>query len=396
MNMNQYHAINHILYACNRSKWYIKTKNIQYCSNVLVRLQEPIRKCTVGWFCRLLYPSIFILLCPTGKSIATILQNSHYHVNTTVDKCAMISFHQMFWMAEKTPMQHPMTSHLTSGGGIVDPPIGKKSGLLRLFLAIRRRVSPVVVRWHVVVKKKHSSRWNDLGHLVNSFCSFCKAFVSCSESKTKHIAAGRSTHPAFVISRFFWVLYLLGAIDDMKLNFECTLSTLRFFILQNNTVLPVMKTWYPNLTAARWCSCLWPWSKARKSDLGRAEGPRLGQKNIPTTELLALVQVLTWKDFCCKNPVVLLGIARLSWILDVQNSSWVSFIIILSGFPSKRDSKKPFATEIKVLWVLTSGQILKIQTAQKMLGQKKNTCWIYTILGPKIRRIFRDFESLKL
>lgn len=158
-----------------------------------------------------------------------------------------------------------------------------------------------------------------------------------------------------------------------------------------------MKTWYPNLTAARWCSCLWPWSKARKSDLGRAEGPRLGPSGTSQQprywplcrcwhERISAVRILS----------VLLGIARLSWILDVQNPSWVSFIIILSGFPSKRDSKKPFATEIKVLWVSTSGQILKIQTAQKMLGQKKHTCWIYTILGPKFIRIFGDFESLKL
>ena len=150
-----------------------------------------------------------------------------------------------------------------------------------------------------------------------------------------------------------------------------------------------MKTWYPNLTAARWCSCLWPWSKARKSDLGRAEGPRLGQGG--TSQ-----QPSYWPLCRCWHERI--SAVRILWCcwLDVQTPSWVSFIIILSGFPSKRDSKKPFATEIKVLWVLTSGQILKIQTAQKMLGQKKHTCWIYTILGPKIRRIFGDFESLKL
>lgn len=43
---------------------------------------------------------------------------------------------------------------------------------------------------------------------------------------------------------------------------------------------------------------VWPWPGR-----GAETWPR---GNIPTTELLALVQVLTWKDFCCKNPVVLL------------------------------------------------------------------------------------------
>ena len=93
-----------------------------------------------------------------------------------------------------------------------------------------------------------------------------------------------------------------------------------------------MKTWYPNLTAARWCSCLWPWSKARKSDLGRAEGPRLGP--LGTSQ-----QPSYWPLCRCWHERI--SAVRILWCcwLDLQTPSWVSFII-LSGFPSKRGFQK--------------------------------------------------------
>ncbi len=145
MNMKQYHVINHIL--CRHVTGHRLYQNQCIISNnvqtyYIVRVQEHIRKGTVSWFCRLLYPSIFICLSPTVEFIATILQPAWKLAFTTSTQLWInvrweVSIKCLDWLNKQHIfIRSHVTSHLTSGGGIVDPPIGKKSGLLRLFLAI--------------------------------------------------------------------------------------------------------------------------------------------------------------------------------------------------------------------------------------------------------------------